>query len=36
MVVAGATSDRIQEQHIQMVHMLIELIERSLFPENYA
>lgn len=36
LVVCGETSDRIQEQHIQMVHMLIELIERSLFPENYA
>lgn len=36
LVVGGATADRIQEQHIQLVHMLIELIERDLFPENYA
>ncbi len=36
LIVEGATSDRIQEQHIQMVHMLIEMIERDLFPENYA
>lgn len=34
-VVGGATADRIQEQHIQLVHMLIELIERRLVPENY-
>lgn len=32
----GQTADRVQEQHIQMVHMLIEMIERQLYPENYA
>jgi D-sedoheptulose 7-phosphate isomerase len=31
MVVPGTTSDRIQEVHIKVVHLLIELIERQLF-----
>ena len=30
-VVPGATSDRIQEVHIKIVHLLIELIESRLF-----
>ena len=30
-VVPGATSDRIQEVHIKVVHLLIELIEKKLF-----
>jgi D-sedoheptulose 7-phosphate isomerase len=30
-VVPGATSDRIQEVHIKIVHLLIELIEERLF-----
>jgi hypothetical protein len=29
--VPGATSDRIQEVHIKIVHLLIELIEERLF-----
>lgn len=29
------SSDRIQELHIKVIHILIELIERDLFPENY-
>ena len=28
-------ADRIQEIHIKVIHILIELIERSFFPENY-
>lgn len=32
---AGRFADRIQELHIKVVHILIELIERELFPENY-
>lgn len=28
-------ADRVQELHIKVIHILIELIERSLFPENY-
>lgn len=29
------TSDRIQELHIKVIHIVIETVERSLFPENY-
>jgi D-sedoheptulose 7-phosphate isomerase len=32
---AGEWSDRIQELHIKVIHILVELIERRLFPENY-
>lgn len=28
-------ADRIQELHIKVIHTLIELCERELFPENY-
>jgi D-sedoheptulose 7-phosphate isomerase len=35
-VVPGQTSDRIQEIHIKIVHIVIELVERELFPENYT
>lgn len=33
---AGRYADRVQELHIKVIHILIELVERSLFPENYA
>lgn len=33
---AGQYADRVQELHIKVIHILIELVERSLFPENYA
>ena len=29
-------SDRIQEVHIKILHVVIEAVERELFPENYA
>ncbi len=29
------TSDRIQELHIKVIHIVIETVERSLFPSNY-
>ncbi len=32
---AGAFADRVQELHIKVIHILIELVERALFPENY-
>ncbi|WP_339512871.1 D-sedoheptulose 7-phosphate isomerase [Pseudomonas sp. RL_15y_Pfl2_60] len=32
----GNYADRVQELHIKVVHILIELIERKLNPENYA
>lgn len=35
-VVPAQTSDRIQEIHIKIVHIVIELVERELFPQNYA
>lgn len=31
----GSFSDRIQELHIKIIHILIEMVERDLFPENY-
>lgn len=34
-VTPGVTSDRIQEIHMLILHVLIEGIERELFPENY-
>lgn len=35
LVVDSKISDRIQEVHIKCIHIFIEGIERSLFPENY-
>ncbi len=32
----ATTSDRIQELHIKIIHATIELVERRIFPENYA
>ena len=32
---AGTYADRVQELHIKVIHILIELIEREFFPENY-
>lgn len=34
-IVPAQTSDRIQEMHIKLIHTVIELVERELFPENY-
>ena len=34
-IVPGETSDRIQEMHIKIIHIVIETVERALFPENY-
>jgi len=34
-VVPGATSDRIQELHIKIIHIVIETVERMIFPELY-
>lgn len=33
---AGKFADRVQELHIKVIHILIELVERQLYPENYA
>ncbi len=35
MIAGGAFSDRVQEIHIKVIHILIELVERKFFPENY-
>lgn len=32
---AGRWADRVQELHIKCIHILIELVERQLAPENY-
>lgn len=32
---AGHFADRVQELHIKVLHILIELIERHFFPANY-
>jgi len=32
----GAFADRAQELHIKVIHILIELVERAMFPANYA
>ena len=32
----GEFADRSQELHIKIIHILIELVERHFFPENYA
>lgn len=31
----GPFADRTQELHIKVIHIVIEMIERELFPENY-
>jgi D-sedoheptulose 7-phosphate isomerase len=31
----GAHADRVQELHMQVIHILVELVERRLFAENY-
>lgn len=33
---AGRWADRVQELHIKCIHIMIELIERELDPQNYA
>jgi D-sedoheptulose 7-phosphate isomerase len=34
-IVPGTTSDRIQEIHMMLLHIVIEGVERILFPGNY-
>ncbi len=36
LVVPATDTARIQEIHIKVVHALIELIERELYPQNYS
>jgi D-sedoheptulose 7-phosphate isomerase len=35
LVPLATTSDRIQEVHIKVLHIVIEAVERQLFPANY-
>ena len=34
-IIPGITSDRIQEIHMMILHIIIEGVERVMFPENY-
>lgn len=34
-IIPGITSDRIQEIHMMILHIIIEGVERIMFPENY-
>lgn len=36
LVIEANLSDRIQEMHIKIIHIAIEMVERELFPELYA
>jgi D-sedoheptulose 7-phosphate isomerase len=33
---SGRYADRVQEMHIKIIHILIELVERAICPQNYA
>ena len=35
LIAPGDTADRIQEIHIKVLHILIEQVERLMFPRNY-
>ena len=35
LIIKGMTADRIQEVHMVILHIVIEGVERILFPENY-
>ncbi|MGL5049027.1 MAG: D-sedoheptulose 7-phosphate isomerase [Fusobacteriaceae bacterium] len=34
-IIEGETSDRIQEIHMMILHIIIEGVEKIMFPENY-
>ena len=34
-IIPEKTSDRIQEIHMMILHIIIEMVEREMFPENY-
>lgn len=34
--IASKFADRFQELHIKVLHVLVELIERNIYPENYT
>ena len=35
LIAPGITTDRIQEIHITVLHIIVETVERILFPQNY-
>ena len=35
-IIPAKTSDRIQELHMTILHIIIEMVERKIFPENYG
>lgn len=35
-IVPGETTDRIQELHMLILHIIVEGVERELFPEHYS
>lgn len=35
LIIPGKTSDRIQELHMAILHIIIEIVERKLYPINY-
>ena len=35
-IIPGKTSDRVQEIHMMILHIIIEGVERIMFPENYV
>lgn len=35
LIAPGITTDRVQEIHITILHLIIEIIERILYPKNY-
>lgn len=34
-IIPAQTSDRVQEVHMMILHIIIEGVERNIFPENY-
>jgi len=34
-IIPGETTDRIQEMHMMIFHIIIEMTERKMFPKNY-
>jgi hypothetical protein len=34
-IIPSQSTDRIQEMHMTILHIAVEMMERELFPENY-
>jgi D-sedoheptulose 7-phosphate isomerase len=35
LIIPAQTSDRTQEVHVTILHIIIEGVKRAIFPENY-